>query len=99
MRTSYSQRNNVAAQQFNAQASSNAKMPVTSLPPTNDRNANIDLISPLPSDVKISKSEVLRSHTKDKSIKRKSVLNTYSSEELLLQAASSLQGLEGKFIH
>ena len=33
---------------------------------------------------------------------KKRVLNTYSSEELLLQAASSLQGLEGKlfyFIH
>ena len=31
-------------------------------------------------------------------IKRKSLLNaSYSSEEILLQAASSLQGLEGKF--
>ena len=30
-------------------------------------------------------------------IKRKSLLNaSYSSEEILLQAASSLQGLEGK---
>ena len=74
-------------------------MPITSsLPPTNERNANTDLISPLPSDVsslKMSKSEAGRSQTKDKSMKRKSVLNTYSSEELLLQAASSLQGLEG----
>ena len=74
-------------------------MPVTSsLPPTSERNANIDLISPLPSDacnLKMTKSEGARSQTKDKSMKRKSVLNTYSSEELLLQAASSLQGLEG----
>ena len=78
-------------------------MPVTSsLPPTSERNANIDLISPLPSDacnLKMTKSEGVRSQTKDKSIKRKSVLNTYSSEELLLQAASSLQGLEGMKIY
>ena len=32
-------------------------------------------------------------------VKRKSLLNaSYSSEEILLQAASSLQGLEGKYI-
>ena len=31
-------------------------------------------------------------------VKRKSLLNaSYSSEEILLQAASSLQGLEGKY--
>ena len=30
---------------------------------------------------------------------KKRVLNTYSSEELLLQAASSLQGLEGKLLY
>ena len=95
--TSHLQRNKVTVQPPNAQATSTSNL-VTSLPPTNERNANIDLISPLPSDClnnpsKVSKSE--RPQTKDKSMKRKSVLNTYSSEELLLQAASSLQGLEG----
>ena len=40
-------------------------------------------------------SELAKEQLKDKSNKRKSLLNTYSSEELLLQAASSLQGLEG----
>jgi hypothetical protein len=35
--------------------------------------------------------------TDEKKVKRKSMLNTsYSSEEILLQAASSLQGLEGR---
>jgi hypothetical protein len=34
----------------------------------------------------------------DKTAKRKSALNTsYSSEEILLQAASELQGLEGEY--
>ena len=93
--TSHIQRNKVTVQPSNAQTTSMSNfIPVTSLPPTNERNANIDLISPLPSEVsKMCKSE--RPQTKDKSMKRKSVLNTYSSEELLLQAASSLQGLEG----
>ena len=40
-------------------------------------------------------SEAVKQPVKDKSNKRKSLLNTYSSEELLHQAASSLQGLEG----
>ena len=44
-------------------------------------------------------SEAVKQPVKDKSNKRKSLLNTYSSEELLHQAASSLQGLEGKKIH
>ena len=94
---SHSQRSKVTAQ-INAQASN--ALPVTSLPPTNDRNASNDLISPLPSDVTSSptKSEVGKQQTKDKSRNRKSLLNTYSSEELLLQAATSLQGLEGKGI-
>ena len=87
-----SQRCKVPAQK-NAQISN----PLPSLPPTNDRNASNDLISPLPSDVTSSptKSDLVRQRTKDKSKNRKSLLNTYSSEELLLQAASSLQGLEG----
>ena len=80
----------INAQTYNA-------LPVTSLPPTNERNASNDLISTLPSDVTSSptKSDVGKQITKDKSKNRKSLLNTYSSEELLLQAASSLQGLEG----
>ena len=110
-----------AAQEI-AQASKNT--PVSSLPPTNDRIANDDLISQIPSDGELqqtmlsssnsnnsylsgtiltgtstSKSEVVKQQTKDKSNKRKSLLNTYSSEELLLQAASSLQGLEGNLFH
>ena len=92
---SHSQRSKGTAQ-INAQTSNTC--PVTSLPPTNERNASNDLISPLPPDSTNSptKSEIVKQRTKDKSKNRKSILNTYSSEELLLQAASSLQGLEGK---
>ena len=48
------------------------------------------------SSASLTQPELAKDKLKDKSNKRKSVLNTYSSEELLLQAASSLQGLEGK---
>ena len=108
-----------------AQEIAQASKKVSSLPPTNDRIANDDLISQIPSDGELqqtmlsssnsnnssylsgttltgnstSKSEVVKQQTKDKSNKRKSLLNTYSSEELLLQAASSLQGLEGNLLH
>ena len=40
-------------------------------------------------------SEATKHQLKDKFGKQKSLLNTYSSEELLLQAVNSLQGLEG----
>ena len=47
----------------------------------------------------ITQSEATKHQLKDRSGKQKPLLNTYSSEELLLQAASSLQGLEGKLIN
>ena len=44
----------------------------------------------------ITPSEATKHQSKDKLGKQKALLNTYSSEELLLQAVNSLQGLEGR---
>ena len=46
----------------------------------------------------ITPSEARKPQLKDPFGKQKSLLNTYSSEELLLQAVNSLQGLEGKLL-
>ena len=94
-----SQRSKITAQ-INAQMSNKLPVP-SSLPPTNDRNASSnDLTSPRLSDVtsspvKLEASVIQQKPFRDKP-KKSSLLNTYSSEELLLQAANSLQGLEGK---
>ena len=94
-----SQRSKITAQ-INAQMSNKLQVP-SSLPPTNDRNANgNDLTSPRLSDVtnspvKLEASGIQQKPLPDKP-KKSSLLSTYSSEELLLQAANSLQGLEGE---
>ena len=86
--------------QINAQMSNKLPVP-SSLPPTNDRNASSnDLTSPrlsnvTSSPVKLEASGIQQKPFRDKP-KKSSLLNTYSSEELLLQAANSLQGLEGE---
>ena len=86
--------------QINAQMSNKLPVP-SSLPPTNDRNASSnDLTSPrlsnvTSSPVKLEASGIQQKPLPDKP-KKSSLLNTYSSEELLLQAANSLQGLEGE---
>ena len=86
--------------QINAQTSNKLPVP-SSLPPTNDRNASSnDLTSPRLSDVTSSPVKLEASGIQQKPLpdkpKKSSLLSTYSSEELLLQAANSLQGLEGK---